>query len=103
MAMLLTIFVIFIIFLLILWPTLNKLIDVISFKLAKQNLIKEARKDKEKAHLALLSMDQDILRLNQMLEEAHDKNEKKTRIKEIKKAIRELNEIYDQMQKDLKL
>lgn len=103
MAMFLTMIVVFIIFLVVLFFFLGKFIDYISLKIAKDKVVKMAKQDRERAKLSLLKMESDIKRLEEMLNEAYQENESKTRIKEIKKAIKEVNEVYSRVQKDLEL
>lgn len=103
MAMFLTILVAFIIFLVILFFFLGKFIDYVSLQITKNQIVKMAKQDREKAKLGLQRMASEIDRLNEMLEEAHEKNENETRIKEIKKAIKEVNGVYSKIQKDLEL
>lgn len=103
MAMFLTILVAFIIFLVILFFFLGKFIDYVSLQITKNQIVKMAKQDREKAKLGLQRMASEIDRLNEMLEEAHERNESETRIKEIKKAIKEVNGVYSKIQKDLEL
>lgn len=103
MAMFLTILVAFIIFLVVLFFLLSKFIDYVSLQIAKKQIVKLAKQDRERAKLSLQKMASDIDRLNEMLNEAHERNESETRIKEIKKAIKEVNEVYSKIQKDLEL
>lgn len=103
MAMFLTILVAFIIFLVILFFFLGNFIDYVSLQITKNQIVKMAKQDREKAKLGLQRMASEIDRLNEMLEEAHERNESETRIKEIKKAIKEVNGVYSKIQKDLEL